>query len=227
MLLTRRVTSSHRPRTPCDTKLVDALGRLIEVREDDKAHRFVQLRPQYRQESLSRRSGWDETVRREPRRLPLAWRAMFPERNDRIWSFKSERLRYIFGSGGNIFMTKFGFDEADWEAAKDEAREVLVEVARRRGRIPYSELVTHIHAISIDYSDPRLAYFLGEISEAEDAAGRGMLTAIVTHKHGDMQPGPGFFELAKRLGRDTTHILECWVGEFNRVHDYWANKTAV
>ena len=121
-------------------------------------------------------------------------------------------------------MNKYGFDDAAWEAAKQEARAKLVEIARQRGRIPYSELVTHIHSISIDQHDPRLAHFLGEISEAEDTAGRGMLTAVVTHKSGDMQPGPGFFELAKRRGRDTSDILRCWVTEFNRVHDYWANQ---
>jgi hypothetical protein len=26
-----------------------------------------------------------------------------------------------------------------------------------------------------------------------------MITALVVHKSGDMQPGPGFFELAQRL----------------------------
>ena len=35
-------------------------------------------------------------------------------------------------------------------------------------------------------------------------AGRGMLSVIVVHKVGDMQPGPGFFQLAKKLGRDTS-----------------------
>jgi len=37
--------------------------------------------------------------------------------------------------------------------------------------------------------------------------GRGMLSVIVVHKEGDMQPGPGFFELAGELGRDTSDIL--------------------
>jgi hypothetical protein len=34
---------------------------------------------------------------------------------------------------------------------------------------------------------------LGEISQEEDEAGHGMLSVIVVHKYGDMQPGPGFF----------------------------------
>jgi len=48
--------------------------------------------------------------------------------------------------------------------------------------------------------DPRLRPFLGEISLEEAHAGRRMLTALVVHKHGDYQPRPGLFELARRLG---------------------------
>jgi len=44
---------------------------------------------------------------------------------------------------------------------------------------------------------------LGEISQEEDAAGRGMLSVIVVHKVGDMQPGPGFFQLAKKNWGET------------------------
>lgn len=54
--------------------------------------------------------------------------------------------------------------------------------------------------------DPRLRPFLGEISSEEAHAGRGMLTALVVHKHGDYQPGPGFFELARSLGHDTSDV---------------------
>lgn len=121
-------------------------------------------------------------------------------------------------------LNKYGFKDENWEAAKAEAKEVLIEVARRKGRIAYSELVRNIKSIDLEAHDPRLFHLLGEISSEEDKAGRGMLTAIVVHKSGDMQPGPGFFELAKFLGKDTSDILACWVKEFNRVHDYWANK---
>ena len=40
-----------------------------------------------------------------------------------------------------------------------------------------------------------------------------MLPVIVVHKVGDMQPGPGFFQLAKKLGRDTSDILVCWIDQ--------------
>ena len=121
-------------------------------------------------------------------------------------------------------LNKYGFASPAWDAAKNEAKSILIEVARRKGRIAYSELVAQISAIDIEAHDPRMFHLLGEISTEEEKAGRGMLTAIVVHKSGDMQPGPGFFKLAKSLGKDTSDTLACWVGEFNRVHDYWANK---
>ncbi len=121
-------------------------------------------------------------------------------------------------------LNNYGYDGSDWEKAKGQAVKVLIDVARRKGRIAYSELAAQITAIQIDAHDPRMFHLLGEISTAEDKARRGMLTAIVVHKSGDMQPGPGFFELAKSLGKDTSDILVCWITEFNKVHDYWANK---
>ena len=95
---------------------------------------------------------------------------------------------------------------------------------RHAGRIAYWELMPQITSIILPYDDSRVSYFLGEISEEEDRAGRTMLTAIVVHKSGDMFPGPGFFELAEKLGRDVSDELKCWVNEFNRVHDYYANR---
>lgn len=123
-------------------------------------------------------------------------------------------------------LNHYGFEECVWNTAKNQARNVLVRVARRRGRIAYSELVAQISVVQLEPNDPRLFHLLGEISTDEDAAGRGMLTAIVVRKSGDMQPGPGFFDLAKSRGRNTKDLLVCWIVEFNKVHDYWANKRA-
>jgi hypothetical protein len=115
-----------------------------------------------------------------------------------------------------------GFPEADWAAAKDEARDIMIDRARVRGMIPYSDLVARIQSIDMGAHDPRLFHFLGELSAEEDALGRGMLTVLVVHKSGDMQPGPGFFELAKSLGRDTSDLLRCWIDELHRVHTVWS-----
>ena len=86
---------------------------------------------------------------------------------------------------------------------------MMINVARVRGMIPYSDLVKRIHRVRLDAYDPRLFHMLGEISSEENGAGRGMLTVVVVHKVGDMEPGPGFFELAKQLGRDNVGSTSC------------------
>jgi hypothetical protein len=117
-----------------------------------------------------------------------------------------------------------GFSEDDWNGAKDEAKNIMVERARVRGMVPYSELVKQIRSVRLEAHDPRLFHLLGEISSEEDAAGRGMLSVVVVHKLGDMQPGPGFFELANQLGRNTKDLMKCWVEELHRVHAVWSLK---
>jgi hypothetical protein len=121
---------------------------------------------------------------------------------------------------------KYGFKAEDWEIAKEEMRQILVERAKLRGMIPYSELVSMIETIRMEPDSIALAHMLGEISAEEDAGGRGMLSVIVVHKVGDMQPGPGFFQLAKKLGRDTSDILVCWIEELKWVHRHWSNAQA-
>jgi hypothetical protein len=116
-----------------------------------------------------------------------------------------------------------GFVQSDWEAAKDEARQIMIDCARARRMIPYSDLVRQITRIRLQAHDARLSHFLGEIASDEDERGRGLLTVVVVHKSGDMQPGPGFFELAQSRGRDTSNIVECWVDELKKVFAYWVN----
>ena len=112
----------------------------------------------------------------------------------------------------------------DWGFAKIEVTNILIERAKVRGLVPYSELASKITSIQLEAHDPRLFKLLGDISSDEDAKGRGMLSVIVVHKHGDMQPGPGFFALAKQLGRDTNDKLDCWMKELKKVHAHWSNQ---
>jgi molybdopterin synthase catalytic subunit len=118
-------------------------------------------------------------------------------------------------------VNRYGFADEEWAAAKHEACQALIGRAKVRGMMPYSELVKHISTIHFDAYDQRLFHLLGDISESEEAAGRGMLSAIVVHKTGDMEPGPGFFELASKLGRKTSDKTKCWVEEIKRVYACW------
>ena len=116
------------------------------------------------------------------------------------------------------------FAEEAWEAARTEARQAMVAVAVRRRVIAYSDLVVEIRSLDLEPQGERLAHMLGEISTAEHEAGRGMLTVVVVHKHGDQMPGPGFFQLARSLGRDTRDRDAFWIGELEKVYRAWSGE---
>ena len=87
--------------------------------------------------------------------------------------------------------------------------------------MPYSEPVKYIRSVTLEPHDIRFFYLLGEISTTESQAGRGMLSALVVHRVGDMEPGTGFYELAEELGYDTSDRLKFWTDELKKVHSYW------
>ncbi len=87
-------------------------------------------------------------------------------------------------------------DTRGGHAVKDEIRSILIEIARQRGTIAYSELVQKVRTARLTPGSPELAAMLGELSSEEDAAGRGMLSALVVSKS-DRKPGAGFFSLAR------------------------------
>ena len=115
-----------------------------------------------------------------------------------------------------------GYPEEAWEAARAEARQAMIAVAARRRVIAYSDLVAEMRSLDLEPQGDHLAHMLGEISTAEHEAGRGMLTVVVVHKHGDQMPGPGFFELARSLGHDTRDREAFWIGELEKVYRAWS-----
>lgn len=117
---------------------------------------------------------------------------------------------------------KCGYPVKKWNAAKRQVREVLIERAKAGDIVSYSELTRNIIAIQLEPQSFALTIMLREIATEEHAAGRGMLTALVVYNSGDMQPGPGFFDLAGRIGKNTNDILRCWIKELKRVHGYWS-----
>jgi hypothetical protein len=122
-------------------------------------------------------------------------------------------------------MQRYGFDIADWEAAKSEGKQVLAEYARRRQMITYTDFVARIRSISLEPHDLPLAALLGEISREEEAAGRGMLSALVVHKVGDYQPGPGFFELARELGHKVKDVEKFWIQQVKLIFEAWSGTS--
>ena len=116
---------------------------------------------------------------------------------------------------------KYGYLLRDLVKTKREIQNILIDIAKKKDTIFYSELVRKILIISIEANSYALATMLGEISTAEDAAGRGMLSVIVVRKE-NHRPGKGFFELAKILGRDVSDKEKFWVNEVKRVYSSWS-----
>ena len=121
-------------------------------------------------------------------------------------------------------MDKYGIPQTVWRQTKDEMRNTLIACARDRQVLPYGKLVTLVHGIQFEAYDQRLFDMLGEISIEENAANRGMLSAVVVHKQGDMIPGPGFFDLARDLNKDVTDVDRCWLQELRQVWRYWSGR---
>lgn len=119
----------------------------------------------------------------------------------------------------------FNIPQQTWDEAKTQARSAMIERAKVRGTIPYSDLVQKILAVKFVARDVRLFHMLGEISVEEDDAGRGMLSVVVVHKSGDMQPGPGFFILGQHLGYDTKDLLKFWIEQLKKVHAIYGKTT--
>ncbi|MDE0693179.1 MAG: hypothetical protein OXI55_13195 [Gammaproteobacteria bacterium] len=114
-----------------------------------------------------------------------------------------------------------GFPESAWEAAKAEARSSMIAAASRQGFVTYSGLVAQIESLELAPQSTQLGHLLGEISTAEHDAGRGMLTVVVVHKHGDHMPGPGFFRLARSLGYEVQDRETLWLEQLEKVHRTW------
>jgi hypothetical protein len=121
--------------------------------------------------------------------------------------------------------TRCGYPVRKWRQAKREARAVLINRAKAKDVVTYGELAAHVKAIQLAPDSLVLSTMLREIGAKEHAAGRGMLTALVVYSNGDMQPGPGFFDLAGRLGKNTSDVLRCWIKELKRVYRYWTRAS--
>ncbi len=124
-------------------------------------------------------------------------------------------------------MKPHGIDRSLWEAAKREARETMIKVARsRKGTITYDELPRLITAIHLEPSSLAVRELVDEISFEEDMAGRGMLGAVVVHQGVGGLPSQHFFTLAKGLGRNTIDQDRFWKSELATVQNVWKRSEA-
>lgn len=110
----------------------------------------------------------------------------------------------------------FGFSTEQWNTAKKEMLITLQKRASERQTITYSELSRETTSIPLGPHDFAMSWMLGEVSEEEHEAGRPLLSALVVYKETGF-PGPGFYDLAIRLGRKVTDRDSFWVNELQTI----------
>ncbi len=113
--------------------------------------------------------------------------------------------------------------EADWDAAKHEIRDILIELAKARQTITYSELTERLTSVSVHYHSYAFARLLIAACEDAYAAGEGRLCALVVTKHTGI-PGGGFFSYAAEQGEDIGDPQVYWQAVLDEVFDHWAKQ---
>lgn len=124
-------------------------------------------------------------------------------------------------------MKTYGYSPENWSALKNEIRSILIRTATSvEQTISYSDLAESVKLANLKpFSQPLFAV-LTELSVEEEAAGRGMLSAVVIRKDRRKPRKSGFIKLAAKLGRDVTNVRECWNAEIERVCQYWTASGA-
>lgn len=95
---------------------------------------------------------------------------------------------------------RFGLTDAEWDAAVAELRSAILDAAWDRQMTWYGAIAQEVRAVHLEPYSALMNHLLGAIFEEEHEAGRPLLTSIVTHKYGDKEPGPGYYDQARSLG---------------------------
>ena len=132
---------------------------------------------------------------------------------------------------------KYGRDEDEWATLTDEAKDFLIDCARRRGLTTYSdlnrELVERTGFAAFDFSQPAdraaMGHLLGRVVESASQETGLMLSALVTYIDAN-DAGPGFYSLAADLGllpRKATKTQQetFWTGQVSKIYDHYTNES--
>lgn len=117
--------------------------------------------------------------------------------------------------------TRWGLPLADWETAKAQAEAAVVERARRRSTITYSELCAAIPVARFKPYSWRLMALLDEVCAEEDAA-YGIILATLVVRADSGRPGDGYFRALEWLGADVSEREAVWLAEAERVWSAYA-----
>lgn len=106
-------------------------------------------------------------------------------------------------------------------AVKEEMRAILIDLARERQTICYSDLCRMIESVHLHHRSPMLISLLTEICEEEVAHDRALLCALVVSKTTGI-PGGGYFAGVVSLGHDVSDMEASWRADVDKVFEYWS-----
>ena len=120
-------------------------------------------------------------------------------------------------------MSKYGFSDAKWADLKEEVRQILVNAAKDREVMTYSELCDKLSA-HVFPGSWRLTALLSEVCTEEWDAGHGRLCALVVSKATGI-PGVGFFKGSFEIdSSDISDPVAFWQAEVEQVFTLWAQE---
>src|SRR6516165_8402888 len=103
-------------------------------------------------------------------------------------------------AAGEVMVRPHDIDRRTWEKAKREARAIMIATAQSaKGTMTYNELASRITGLRLEPDSLALRKLLGEISAAEEMAGRGMLSVVVVHQGEGLPPRPRLLYTGARL----------------------------
>lgn len=117
----------------------------------------------------------------------------------------------------------FGYSDELWKKAKDELRIALIQCAKNKEIVSYSDLAKKTEIIKFKPNSKIFNIMLSEISKEEYSSGRGLLTALL-YKTGGKTPGYRLYNIAISLGLEVSDNPEMWSNERNKVFEYWSNN---
>lgn len=113
--------------------------------------------------------------------------------------------------------------EADRAAVKDEMRALLINLARARQTITYSDLCALLQTVTLHPHSFIFSRLLREVCGEEAAKGHGQLCALVVSKLTGM-PSAGYFRRDELPGLRDEDIEAFWRAELEQVFEYWSER---
>lgn len=113
----------------------------------------------------------------------------------------------------------------DRAAAKEDLRRVLVDAARARSTVTYSDVSLYVFGGRVPARSRLIMDLLSEVDEEEYAA-RGVIIASLVVRADSGIPGAGYFAfLARCFGKDVDEPRHAWELEAERVWAAYAEES--